>query len=136
MPADPSPKLTPGALAEALPADWEQQPPPPPPRGPELPPVAGRWKGNLEVMATILGNRARWVALRELAVHGHLPVAWLASRAEVTPSVMSQQMAVLKKAGVVVPAMGRLYALHPSLVPAQGAHYLDLGHAQLRLPPR
>lgn len=133
----PKPRLM-GNLtdAEALPANWQQQPPPPPPPDPTIPPAPGRWRGNLDLMATVLGNRVRWVVLRELAVHGRLPVAWLASRASVSPAIMSQQVRILREAGVVVPSLGRLYELHPSLVPAPGAHYLDLGYAQLRLPPR
>ena len=122
--------------AEALPAGWEQQPPPPPPRDPALPPEPGRWQGHLEVLATLLGNRARLVVLRELAAHERLPVAWLAMRAGVSASVMSQHMSMLKKAGIVIRSLGRLYQLHPSLMPAPGSHYLDLGNVLLRLPPR
>ena len=45
-------------------------------------------------------------------------------------------MTMLKKAGIVVPSLGRLYQLRPSLMPAPGASCLDLGHVLLRLPPQ
>jgi len=125
----------PDTIPESLPEDWQQQAPPAP-LDPFAVPAAGRWQGNLETLATVLGNRARWVALRELGLHGRLPVAWLAMRAGVSAQVMSQHMSVLKKAGLVVPSVGRLYQLHASLMPARDVQHIDLGYAVIRLPPR
>lgn len=86
------------------------------------------------MLSTVLGDRARWIILRELARHGQLPLSFLAARAGIKAPTASQHMQVLKKAGVVVKAMGRLYRLHPSLQPPPGAEFLDLGPALIRLP--
>ena len=93
------------------------------------------WRGNLKVLGTVLGDRTRLIMLRELGRHGTLPIIHFVNKAQVAPSSASQHMKVLREAGVVVKAPGKLNRLHPSLQPAPGAEFLDLGHVLVRLPP-
>lgn len=91
---------------------------------------------TLPNLARVLGDKARWIILRELARGEALPVKELARRTACTPAMTSKHMLALRKAGMVVVGYGRLYHLAPALRPAPGATTLDLGHCLLKITPR
>ena len=93
------------------------------------------WKGTEKVLASVLSAPQRWVMLRELAQYDHLPVSYLAGRAGLKRPAASAHVKFLRETCIIQRAMGSLYRLHPSLRPAPGAEWLDLGNARIRLRP-
>ncbi len=84
-------------------------------------------------VASLLGNPARWIALRELSKEPALPVYELGRRMGLTPAAASKQVALMLRLGVVTAVYGRLYALAPAFRPAPGTLEIDFGHCVVRL---
>jgi DNA-binding transcriptional ArsR family regulator len=85
-----------------------------------------------ETVLTIISNSTRWRILRELA-GGSLMNSELATRCDCAPDAMSKQLAVLRKAGLVINPRGRLFELAPQFLAAKDQRLLDLGYCTLRL---
>lgn len=90
---------------------------------------------TLAGISRVLGDPSRWAILRELGKGEPLPVNLIAKRIGVTKDSTSKHMAVIRKAGIAQPGLGRLYTLTPSCRPAPGATHIDFGHCLIRLEP-
>jgi len=84
-------------------------------------------------VSSLLGNPARWIALRELCKEPALPVYELGKRMGITPAAASKHVALMLRIGVVTAVYGRLYALAPAFRPAPGTLEIDFGHCVVRL---
>lgn len=84
-------------------------------------------------VASLLGNPARWIALRELSKESALPVYELGRRMGITPAAASKHVAMMLRFGVVTAVYGRLYALAPAFRPVSGTLEIDFGHCLVRL---
>ena len=94
---------------------------------PATPPV------TLAGLSRALGDPNRWAILRELGKGEPLPVNLIARRIGISGDSASKHMAVIRKAGLAQPGLGRLYSLAPAFRPAPGATHIDFGHCMLRL---
>ena len=88
-------------------------------------------------LSLLLGNPARWIALRELCKEPGLPVNELGRRMGMSQNSASKQMTLMLKLGVVTTMYGRLYTLAPAYRPTSGKLEIDFGHCLVRLdrPP-
>ena len=87
-----------------------------------------------DVAALVLSHPARWTLLRRLCGGEALPVKYLAGLARMPSSTCTRHLAVLKKAGLVEYAYGRLYRMPPAWIERCQDGWLDLGPVGLRVP--
>ncbi len=88
---------------------------------------------SLSDVATLLGNPARWIALRELSKSPGLPVNELGRRMGMTPNAASKHVTLMVELGVVTTLYGRMYGLAPAFRPTPGKQEIDFGHCVVRL---
>ena len=87
-------------------------------------------------LAEILGaisNPARWNLLRELASGEPLMVTELAERVGQSLDTASKNMAILRKAGIVIQGRNRLYQIAPQFLADKTERILDFGYCLLRM---
>jgi DNA-binding transcriptional ArsR family regulator len=87
-------------------------------------------------LAEILGaicNPVRWALLRELASGEQLMVTELAERVGQSLDTASKNMAILRKAGIVIQGRNRLYQIAPQFLTDKTGRVVDFGYCLLRL---
>lgn len=99
---------------------------------PEPPSVAAPTL-RLETVLTCISGTTRWEILRELADGGSLMVSEIAQRTGWSAAVVSKQLAILRKAGIVINPRGRLFEIAPQFVADKSQRLLDFGWCTLRM---
>jgi DNA-binding transcriptional ArsR family regulator len=87
-------------------------------------------------LAEILGaisNPARWNLMRELASGEPLMVTELAERVGQSIDTASKNMAILRKAGILIQGRNRLYQIAPQFLTDKTERVLDFGYCLLRM---
>jgi DNA-binding transcriptional ArsR family regulator len=87
----------------------------------------------LDEILGAISNPARWNLLRELASGEPLMVSELAERVGQSLDTASKNMAILRKAGIVIQGRNRLYQIAPQFLSDKTERILDLGYCLLRL---
>ena len=96
-------------------------------------PVSTPPRPSLEVIISVLGTLTRWQILSELSVGEPLAVMEIAERIGSTPNLITQHMAGMRQAGLVVKGRNRLYQIPKQYLPVPGQRIVDFGHCLLRL---
>jgi len=84
-------------------------------------------------MAKALGSPIRWAILAELSDGQPGMVLAIAKKLNLPAVTVSQHMGVLRRAGVVVAGLGRLYTIAPPFLADAAQGQLDFGCCLLRL---
>jgi predicted transcriptional regulator len=87
----------------------------------------------LETVLTCISGTTRWDILRELADGSSLMVSELARRTGWGAYVISKQLAILRKAGIVINPRGRLFEIAPQFIADKSQRLLDFGWCTLRM---
>lgn len=87
----------------------------------------------LETVLKCISGTTRWDILRELADGSSLMVSELAKRTDWGADVISKQLAILRKAGIVINPRSRLYEIAPQFLADKTERLLDLGFCLLRM---
>ena len=87
----------------------------------------------LETVLTCISGTTRWDILRELADGSSLMVSELAKRTGWGADVISKQLAILRKAGIVINPRGRLFEIAPQFIADKPQRLLDFGWCTLRM---
>jgi DNA-binding transcriptional ArsR family regulator len=87
----------------------------------------------LDVLLDAISSIVRWNILRELADGSSLMVSELATRTGIDPSVISRNLAVLRKAGIVINPRIRLFEIAPQYLSDKTDKLLDFGWCALRM---
>jgi DNA-binding transcriptional ArsR family regulator len=90
-------------------------------------------KPAINAIAKALGSSTRWAILAELSDGQPAMVLGLAKKLKLPPSTVSQHIGVLRRAGLVVAGLGRLYTIAPPYLADAAQGHLDFGHCLLRL---
>jgi DNA-binding transcriptional ArsR family regulator len=88
---------------------------------------------QLETILGVISGTTRWNILHELADGSSLMVSELAERTGWTADVISKQLAILRKAGVVINPRGRLFEVAPQFLADKTNRLLDFGWCVLRM---
>ena len=88
---------------------------------------------TLEQACQLLGDRNRWILLRELSKGETLPVGEIVRRLSMPRHAIHRYLVLLGKLGIVTKAYGRLYVMAPAYRPAPGTATIDFGHFVARL---
>jgi DNA-binding transcriptional ArsR family regulator len=99
---------------------------------PEPPSVAAPTL-RLQTVLTCISSTTRWDILRELADGGSLMVSEIARRTGWSPAVVSKQLAILRKAGIVINPRVRLFEIAPQFITDKSQRLLDFGWCTLRM---
>lgn len=99
---------------------------------PEPPSVAPPTLPLKTVLFCISGT-TRWDILRELADGGSLMVSEIARRSGWSAVVVSKQLTILRKAGIVINPRGRLFEIAPQFIADKSQRLLDFGWCTLRM---
>ncbi len=97
---------------------------------PKASPAAPNLK--LEAVLSILAP-TRWEILRHLADGSALMVSELAERTGYAPSLISKQLAILRKAGIIIAPRARHLEIAPHFIADKTNRLLDFGWCLLRL---
>ena len=97
------------------------------------PPSAATPTLPLEAVLTCINGTTRWSILRELADGSSLMVSEIARRTGCGPPVVSKQLAILRRAGIVINPRGRLFEIAPQFVADKSQRLLDFGWCTLRM---
>lgn len=97
------------------------------------PPGAGAPTLPLEAVLTCISSTTRWEILRELADGGSLMVSEISRRSGWSAPVVSKQLAILRKAGIVINPRGRLFEIAPQFIADKSQRLLDFGWCTLRM---
>ena len=87
----------------------------------------------LDEILGAISKPARWNLLRELASGEPLMVSELAERVGQSLDTASKNMAILRKAGIVIQGRGRLYQIAPQFLSDKTERILDFGYCLLRM---
>jgi DNA-binding transcriptional ArsR family regulator len=94
--------------------------------------LAGQ-KPPIKVVAKVLASPIRWAILASLSDGRPDMVLGLAKKLNLPAVTVSQHIGVLRRAGVVVVGLGRLYTIAPQFLADAGQGHLDFGHCLVRL---
>jgi DNA-binding transcriptional ArsR family regulator len=97
------------------------------------PPSATAPTLRLETVLTCISGTTRWDILRELADGSSLMVSELASRTGWSAPVVSKQLAILRKAGIVIAPRTRHVEIAPQFLADKSERLLDFGWCTLRM---
>jgi DNA-binding transcriptional ArsR family regulator len=87
----------------------------------------------LETLLKCISGSTRWDILRELADGSSLMVSELAKRTGWGADVISKQLAILRKAGIIINPRGRLFEIAPAFLADKTERFLDFGYCLLRM---
>jgi DNA-binding transcriptional ArsR family regulator len=100
---------------------------------PEPPSAAPAPTLRLATVLTCISGTTRWDILRELADGGSLMVSEISKRSGWSASVVSKQLAILRKAGIVINPRRRLFEIAPQFIADKSQRLLDFGWCTLRM---
>lgn len=87
----------------------------------------------LKTLLKCISGTTRWDILRELADGSSLMVSELAKRTGWGADVISKQLAILRKAGIVINPRGRLFEIAPQFLADKTNRLVDFGYCLLRM---
>lgn len=87
----------------------------------------------LEALLKCISGTTRWDILRELADGSSLMVSELAKQTSWGADVISKQLAILRKAGIVINPRGRLFEIAPQFLADKTNRLVDFGYCLLRM---
>ena len=90
---------------------------------------------SLASVAQVLSVPYRWTMLREFARLGLVSTNHLAGQCGISRATASNNIRLLKDAGIIEVGMGRLHQLTAAYRPPPGQNYLDFGHCHLIITP-
>ena len=81
-----------------------------------------------------LGSLTRWNIIATILAEGPMGVTELSRYVRSNVSLVSKNVLILRKAGILYQGRGRLSYLAEHLRPAPGVNEIDFGHVVLRFP--
>jgi hypothetical protein len=87
----------------------------------------------LETLLKSISGTTRWDIMREMADGSSLMVSELAKRTGWGADVVSKQLAILRKVGIVINPRRRLFEIAPQFLTDKTERVLDFGYCLLRM---
>jgi DNA-binding transcriptional ArsR family regulator len=88
---------------------------------------------KFEELVAILGSASAWKVLRALADGSSLLTNEISDRCGLSRPTVSDQVARLRRAGIVIAPRGKLYEIAPQFIADKTKRILDFGVCLLRL---
>jgi len=88
----------------------------------------------IDALTRAIATPLRWAILTELAAGEPRMVKEIALALKKSPTLISKQMAILRRAGVVEVGRAGVYQIPKHFLATPEQRHLDFGHCLLRLP--